>query len=64
MVTGYKRGDPAQAIGRTWWPLGLLLALAVIGFWALQGLSADQGGWIQPQQVLAAARQDTEENDD
>jgi cytochrome b len=64
MVTGYKRGDPAQAIGRTWWPLGLLLALAVIGFWALQGLSADQGGWIQPQQVLAAARQDAEENDD
>jgi cytochrome b len=63
MVTGYKRGDPAQAIGRTWWPLGLLLALAVIVFWALQGLSADQGGWIQPQQVLAAAHDDAEDDD-
>lgn len=64
MVTGYKRGDPSQAIDRSWWPLGLLLALAVIGFWVLQGLNADQGGWIQPQQVLAAARQDAEEDED
>lgn len=56
MVNGRKRGDPAQAISRAWWSAALLLVIAVLGFWTIQGLQADQGGWVQPQQVLADAQ--------
>lgn len=60
MVTGYKRGETGQAIGRAWWPVALVLLLAVGSFWALQWRAADQGGWIQPQRVLAASQEDGE----
>lgn len=36
MVTGQKEGAPAEGIRWTWWPLALLLAMAVLGFWWLQ----------------------------
>jgi len=36
MLTGFKLGRPEQGIGRSWTLLGLLLLLAVLGFWWLQ----------------------------
>lgn len=64
MVTGHKRGDATQAIGRAWWPLAVLLLGAVVGFWALQWQAAEQGGWIAPQQVLAASQDEGRGNSD
>ena len=32
MLTGMKKGDPAQGISNSWWWLAVLLALALIGF--------------------------------
>lgn len=40
MITGRKPGEPAEGIRWSWWPLGLLLLLAVLGFWWLQALGA------------------------
>lgn len=36
MVTGRKIGAQADAIRSTWWPLGVLMVLCVLGFWWLQ----------------------------
>lgn len=44
MITGRKQGEPAEGIRWSWWPLGLLLLLAVLAFW-----------WLQFQGVPAAA---------
>ncbi|MEI7785869.1 MAG: cytochrome b/b6 domain-containing protein [Betaproteobacteria bacterium] len=60
MVTGMKPGEPGQAIHRSWWALAFALLLAVLGFWTLQWRTADQGGVIGPQQVLAAQQGDSE----
>lgn len=62
MVTGFKRGDPAQGIRRAWWPLALALLAAVLAFWVLQWRTADQGGMLQGPRVLAA-EQDGDEED-
>ena len=40
MVSGKKQGDPAQGIGRTWRPLGVLILATVLGFWFFQWQSA------------------------
>lgn len=56
MVNGRKRGQPADAIRWSWWPLAVLLLGAVLSFWWLQwqspvlstspaaGLSVRHGG--------------------
>jgi cytochrome b len=33
MVTGKKQGAPAEGIRWNWWPLALLVLVAVLGFW-------------------------------
>ncbi len=66
MVTGYKRGEPSQAITRPWWVIGVLLLAGVLTFWFLQWQTAAQGGLIEPARVLAAehsAHQDGEDDD-
>lgn len=40
MITGMKAGDPAAAIGRRHGIIAVLLAAAVIGFWAVDRLGA------------------------
>lgn len=40
MVTGRKAGTPADAIGRTAWPVAVLIVAAVLGFWAWQWTQA------------------------
>lgn len=40
MVTGRKAGQPQEAAERSWWPLGVLLLVAVLGFWAWQWQTA------------------------
>ena len=42
MVTGFKRGQPAQGIGRNWGALALVMLVLVLGFWWLQWRSAPQ----------------------
>lgn len=42
MVTGFKRGQPAQGIGRNWTGLAIVLVLVVLGFWWMQWRSAPQ----------------------
>lgn len=46
MITGYKRGDPSEGIAQRWRSLGILLLLAVLGFW-----------WWQPQHPGAGVAQ-------
>lgn len=36
MITGYKSGEPLQAIRRPYWLIGLGVIAGVIGFWAAQ----------------------------
>jgi cytochrome b len=36
MVTGRKMGVPNEAVRSTWWPLGVLMVVVVLGFWWLQ----------------------------
>ena len=40
MVTGRKAGEPAEAIGRAWRAVALLVLAAVLGFWWLQWTQA------------------------
>lgn len=40
MVNGKKTGAPADALRRSWWPLAVLMVLAVLVFWGLQWQSA------------------------
>jgi cytochrome b len=40
MVTGRKAGQPQEAAERGWKPLGVLLLVAVLGFWAYQWQTA------------------------
>jgi cytochrome b len=42
MVTGYKMGEAAQGIRRTWVLVAVALVLAVLGFWWQQWQSAPQ----------------------
>lgn len=44
MLSGYKHGEPGQGIRSTWWPLGLLLLVAVLCFWGFQLYGAPVAG--------------------
>jgi Ni,Fe-hydrogenase I cytochrome b subunit len=43
MLTGRKQGLPKEAAERSAWPLGVLLLVAVLGFWAWQWQTAPAG---------------------
>lgn len=43
MVTGFKRGHPAEAVARSAWPVAALVLGAVLGFWAWQWQAAPLG---------------------
>lgn len=62
MVTGYKSGQPSEAIARPWRPLAVLLLAAVLGFWFVQWRAAAEGGVIQPQRVQAVLQGESEED--
>lgn len=51
MVTGRKRGLPADGVRHAWRSVAALMLMAVCAFWALQWQSAPVGG----ERVLAAA---------
>jgi len=40
MVTGKKEGAPVDGIRWTWWPVAIMMGVAVLGFWWLQIQSA------------------------
>ena len=40
MVTGKKEGTPVDGIRWTWWPVAIMMGVAVLGFWWLQIQSA------------------------
>ena len=40
MVTGEKEGAPVDGIRWTWWPVAIMMGVAVLGFWWLQIQSA------------------------
>ena len=42
MVTGYKRGAPADGIRRAWWGIAAVMTAAVIGWWWTQWRAAPQ----------------------
>ncbi len=63
MVTGRKRAEPGQpGIRWSWWPLGVLLLVGVLGFWLVQWRAAPQGGLVQPERVLASERASQDED--
>jgi cytochrome b len=43
MVTGTKVGEPGEGIGTTWRSVGVIVLVAVLGFWWLQWSSAPAG---------------------
>ncbi len=43
MVSGRKQGSLDEAIRWSWWPLALLIVVAVLGFWWLQWQGAPSG---------------------
>lgn len=48
MVTGRKAGTPADAVGRSGWPLAVLIVAGVLGFWAWQWTTAPAPGDLPP----------------
>lgn len=44
MLTGRKQGQPQEAAERSAWPLGVLLLVVVLGFWAWQWQTAPADG--------------------
>jgi hypothetical protein len=44
MITGRKRGDRGQGIGRAWHGLAAVMLVAVLGFWWTQALDAPAAG--------------------
>jgi cytochrome b len=42
MVTGVKQGKPSEGIAQAWWPVALLLLLAVAAFWYQEWRDAPQ----------------------
>ena len=63
MFTGRKTGSPREAIGRAWPSVGLLLLVAVLGFWWLewQSAAADAGASGKP---AISTRSRTQDDDD
>jgi cytochrome b len=57
MITGRKRGESAQAIGRSRWLIGAALAGLVLALWlglvSIPGLEAGRDGWT----VLGSSRE-------
>lgn len=69
MLTGRKRGQPAEAAERGWAWLGALLLAAVLGFWALQWRSAPtapawQTALENPAALIASLRADHDDDHD
>ncbi len=58
MVTGRKLGSADEGIGNAWRPLGVLMLVAVLGFWAWQWQAAPA-----PQDLAAAASQRLDDDD-
>ena len=59
MLTGRKRGEPAEAAERPWRPLGVALLLAVVGFWAWQWRQAPVQPWQTDRAVQTAPGEPT-----
>lgn len=56
MITGRKRVAPHEGIGRAWRGLGILMLIAVLGFWAVR--------WQNAPEYAAQARQTQAEHED
>ena len=64
MVTGRKRGAPADAIRSTWRVVAVLLLVAVLGFWALQWNSAPARAGAQSGATAADTTNKIDRDDD
>lgn len=63
MVTGRKRGTPADAIRSAWRVVAVMLLVAVLGFWALQWNSAPTGAGA-PSSATATGKERQHDRDD
>jgi cytochrome b len=64
MVTGRKRGLPAEAAGRAANPLGALLLVAVLGFWAWQWQTAPAASKPTLAGLISSLREHDHHHDD
>lgn len=63
MVTGYKRGRPADAIRSSWRVVAAVVLVAVLGFWWMQWSHAPSG-WIGGGSAVSAAHAGSGHDDD
>ena len=63
MITGMKRGPAAQGITRSWRWLGVLVLLAVLGFWGLQWQTAPAPDTLADASSVSRSGRDHDDDD-
>lgn len=63
MITGRKTGRPEDGVGRAWRSVGILMLVAVFGFWWTQWNSAPTGGANGPAAVSGKAARQVQDDD-
>lgn len=63
MVTGRKAGQPQEAAERSAWPLGVLLLVAVLGFWAWQWQTAPAAPATSLSGLISSLREHDHDDD-
>ena len=65
MLTGRKRADPSEAIGRPWWALAALVVAAVLlcTGWLAWTAPSEQGGLHATFEKPAGGRESDEDHD-
>ncbi|MBK7617556.1 MAG: cytochrome b/b6 domain-containing protein [Burkholderiales bacterium] len=63
MVTGRKAGQPQEAAERSAWPLGVLLLVAVLGFWVWQWQTAPAAPATSLSGLISSLREHDHDDD-